>query len=91
MIDKRGIHLKMHEMAILETLISTNFCGGMPPDPSPLETGAFLRPYKHIWPAFGVLKLGAYVKLFQPNVIINISITFFQTFFTELINWRRKE
>ena len=37
--DKQGIHLKMQEMAILETLIFKNFCVGMPQ--TPLETGAF--------------------------------------------------
>ena len=32
--DKQGIRLKMHEMAILETLIFKNFQGGgMSPDP----------------------------------------------------------
>ena len=41
MTNKQGIHLKMHEMAILENLIFKNFCGGMPPDPPPLETGTF--------------------------------------------------
>ena len=39
MADKQGIHLKMQEMAILETLIFKNFCGDMPQ--TPLETGTF--------------------------------------------------
>ena len=38
MADNQGIRLKMQEMAILETLIFKNFCGGMPK--TPLETGA---------------------------------------------------
>ena len=48
--DKQGIRLKMHEMAILETLILKKFWGG---------DG---RSYKHIWPAFWVLKLGVYAQ-----------------------------
>ena len=72
MADKQEIRLKIKEMAILEILIFKNFYGGirMPADPPPpLETRVFgarcsrlWRSYKHIWPAFGVVKLGVYDK-----------------------------
>ena len=54
--DKQGICLKMYEVAISETLIFKTFCSGMP------QTLLEARSYKHIWPAFGVLKLGVYLK-----------------------------
>ena len=52
--DKQGIHLKMHEMAILETLIFKNFCRGIPPDPPPpLETGALALIQTHMTSIWG--------------------------------------
>ena len=60
--DKQGIRLKMYKMAILEALIFKNFWRSIPTHP--IETRAFgarcSRSSKHIWPAFGVLKLGVY-------------------------------
>ena len=57
--DKQGTRLKMHEMAILETLTFKNFWSlGVSPD-LPKNSRRW-RSYKHMWQAFGVLKLGVY-------------------------------
>ena len=78
--DKQGIHLKMHEMAILETLIFKNFCRGIPPDPPPpLRNWHLWCSYKHIRPAFGVLKLGVYDddNHFIQNITVQESISLY--------------
>ena len=69
MADKQGIRLKMHEMAILETLIFKNFWGEHTPHPPKTRCSRLWRSYKQISPAFEVLKLGVYAVLLSNSLL----------------------